>query len=350
MISVRNLTVKIGSFSLNDISIDVQEGEYFVIVGPTGSGKTIILESIAGLQRFRRGEIWIGGENMTSLPPEQRRIGYVPQDYALFPFLNVRENILFGLKRREKRTNENNKRVESLAHILGIHNLLDRNVRKLSGGEKQRVAIARALAISPKVLLLDEPMGSLDVRTAKYLRLELKRFHEELGITTIHVTHNLIEAEEMAERMAILNAGMVEQIGAPDDVFFYPKSPFVADFIGTPNILDCDYCNDLGHGVMEVVCGGVPIILPHYDKPVKKLALLPRDVYVTTRTPPGPGINRFKGMVMDVTPFSSLMKLTIRVGGIILLAELPQDIFEEMDIKTGQEVHLILKLRSLKVH
>jgi ABC-type sugar transport system ATPase subunit len=350
LISIRNLSAHAGNFYLKATNIEVGNGEYFVVVGPTGAGKTILLECITGLLHLQSGEIWLNGKEITYLPPEKREIGYVPQDYALFPFLNVRENIIFGLRLKRPSKKELDDKVVVLSHLLGISHLLDRNVRTLSGGEKQRVAIARALAVSPKVLLLDEPMGSLDVRTAKYLRLELKRFHEELGITTIHVTHNLIEAEEMAERMAILNAGMVEQVGAPDDVFFYPKNPFVADFIGTPNILDCDYCNDLGHGVMEVVCGGIPIILPHYDKPVKKLALLPRDVYVTTRTPPGPGINRFKGMVTDVAPFSSLMKLTIRVGGISLLAELPQDIFEEMDIKKGQEVHLILKLRSLRVH
>ncbi len=183
MISVKGLSVKIGSFSLKDINLDIPEGGYFMVVGPTGAGKTIILESIAGLQRFRSGEIWISGKDVTSLPPEQRQIGYVPQDYALFPFLNVRDNITFGLRRMGNNKQQNKERMESLAHILGIHHLLERSVRKLSGGEKQRVAIARALAISPKVLLLDEPMGSLDVRTAKYLRLELKRYHEELGIT-----------------------------------------------------------------------------------------------------------------------------------------------------------------------
>lgn len=350
MIYLRNICAHTGSFALKDINIEIGDGEYFVIVGPTGAGKTILLECLAGLQRLRSGEIWLNENNITSLPPERREIGYVPQDYALFPFLNVRNNIIFGLRLKRISKQELDEKVEFLAHLLSISHLLDRDVRTLSGGEKQRVAIARALAISPKVLLLDEPMGSLDVRTAKYLRLELKRYHEELGITTIHVTHNLVEAEEMAGRMAILNTGYVEQVGTPDEVFFYPQSPFVADFIGTPNILDCDYCNDLGHGLMEVVCGGVPIILPHHEMPVKKLALLPRDVYVTTRTPPGPGINRFKGIVKEVASFSSLMKLNIQVGGINLLAELPRDIFEEMNIKTGQEVHLILKLRSLRVY
>ncbi|MFZ2799415.1 MAG: ABC transporter ATP-binding protein [Syntrophorhabdus sp.] len=350
MISIRNISANAGSFILKDINLEIKDGEYFVVVGPTGSGKTILLECLAGLQRLRGGEILISGKNITPVPPERRELGYVPQDYALFPFLDVRENIIFGLQPKKISKQELEKKVSSLANLLSIHHLLDRNVRTLSGGEKQRVAIARALAISPKVLLLDEPMGSLDVRTAKYLRLELKRYHEELGITTIHVTHNLIEAEEMAERMAILHMGQIEQVGTPDEVFFYPKSPFVADFIGTPNILDCDYYNDIGHGLIEAVCGGVPIILPHHDGPVRKLTLLPRDVYVTTRTPPGPGINRFRGTVMEITPFSSLMKLTIKVGEINLLAELPQDIFEEMDIRTGHEVHLILKLRSLRVY
>ncbi|OPX94724.1 MAG: Sulfate/thiosulfate import ATP-binding protein CysA [Syntrophorhabdus sp. PtaU1.Bin002] len=350
MISIKGLSARAGSFSIRDISLDIRDSEYFVIVGPTGAGKTILLECLAGLHRLRSGEIHVGERDITSLPPEKRQVGYVPQDYALFPFLNVRDNITFGLRRMRHDKHEVNGTVESLAHLLGIHHLLDRNVRTLSGGEKQRIAIARALAISPKMLLLDEPMGSLDVRTAKFLRLELKRFHEELGITTIHVTHNLIEAEEMAERMAIMNVGKIEQIGTPERVFFYPQSAFVSDFIGTPNILDCDHCNDLGHGLMEAVCGGVPIILPYQGEGVRKIALLPREIYVTARKPPGPGLNRFRGTVTEITPFSSLMKLKISVGELSLVAELPQDIFEEMDIKTGQEVFLILKLRSLKVH
>ncbi|OPY75045.1 MAG: Maltose/maltodextrin import ATP-binding protein MalK [Syntrophorhabdus sp. PtaU1.Bin153] len=350
MIAIKGLSARAGSFSIRDISLDINDGEYFVIVGPTGAGKTILLECLAGLHRIRGGEIWVDERDVTSYPPEKRQVGYVPQDYALFPFLNVRDNITFGLRRIGHDRTVVNEKVESLAHLLGIHHLLDRNVRTLSGGEKQRIAIARALAISPKMLLLDEPMGSLDVRTGKFLRLELKRFHEELGITTVHVTHNLVEAEEMAERMAIMNVGKIEQIGTPERVFFYPQSPFVSDFIGTPNILDCDRCNDLGHGLMEAVCGGVPIILPYQGEAVRKIALLPREIYVTARKPPGPGLNRFRGVVTDITPFSSLMKLKIRVKELHLVAELPQDIFEEMDIKTGQEVFLILKLRSLKVH
>jgi ABC-type Fe3+/spermidine/putrescine transport system ATPase subunit len=274
----------------------------------------------------------------------------VPQDYALFPFLNARENITFGLGRKRGRKKEIDVKVEKLAHLLGISHLLDRDVRSLSGGEKQRIALARALAPSPRTLLLDEPMGSLDVRTSKYLRLELKRLHAELGITTIHVTHNLLEARELADRLAIMNMGRVEQVGTLEEVFFYPQSEAVTDFIGTPNILDVDHCTHLGHGLIEAVCKGMPIIVPYDGVEVKKIALSPRDIYISASKPPGPQLNRFEGTVLVIQPFSSLMQLKVQVGGNTLLAELPKDLCEEMDIRVGQKVFLILKLRSLRVH
>jgi len=350
MISVKNLTVRFGDFSLKDVNLNINDREYFVILGPTGAGKTILLECIAGLHRIRRGGIWIDGDDVTYLPPEKRRVGYVPQDYALFPFLDVRENIIFGLKKKDGERYEAERKVDELAHLLGISNLLNRSVRTLSGGEKQRVALGRALATSPRMLLLDEPMGSLDVRTAKYLRLELKRIHGELGITTVHVTHNLLEAEEMAGRIAILNTGMLEQVGTPEEIFFYPQSQIVSDFLGTPNILNCDECRVLGHGLVEAICGDMTIVLPRRSHDIKKIALFPQDIYVSRTKPPGPDLNRFKGIVTDIVPFSSLMRLHIKVGENNLLTELPKDIFEDMDITVGQEVFLILKLRSLKVH
>jgi ABC-type Fe3+/spermidine/putrescine transport system ATPase subunit len=274
----------------------------------------------------------------------------VPQDYALFPFLNARKNITFGLGRERGRRKKAELEVEKLAHLLGISHLLDRDVRTLSGGEKQRIALARALAPAPRTLLLDEPMGSLDVRTSKYLRLELKRLHAELGITTIHVTHNLLEARELADRLAILNVGRVEQVGTLDEVFFYPQSEAVTDFIGTPNILDVDHCVSLGHGLIEAVCKGMPIVVPYDGAEVKRIALSPRDIYISTTRPPGPQLNRFEGTVLELQPFSSLMQLKVVVEGNTLLAELPKDLCEEMDIQVGQKVFLILKLRSLRVH
>jgi ABC-type sugar transport system ATPase subunit len=274
----------------------------------------------------------------------------VPQDYALFPFLNARKNITFGLGNKRGRKKEADLEVEKLAHLLGITHLLDRDVRTLSGGEKQRVALARALAPTPGTLLLDEPMASLDVRTSKYLRLELKRLHAELGITTVHVTHNLLEARELADRLAILNLGMVEQVGTLDEVFFYPQSVAVTDFIGTPNIMDVDQCTNLGHGLIEAVCNGMPIVVPYDGAEVKKIALFPRDIYISKTKPPGPQLNRFEGRVIEIQPYSALMQLKVEVEGNVLLAELPKDLCEEMNIGVGQKVFLILKLRNLRVH
>lgn len=350
MIEIHNLSLQLADFSLRDIDLKINDKEYFVILGPTGAGKTVLLECMAGLQRFPKGKIWINGDQVNSLPPEKRGIGYVPQDYALFPFLDVRENIIFGLRHKKADQNQIREQVDYLTHMLGISHLLKREVNSLSGGEKQRVALARALAVSPKVLLLDEPLGSVDVRTAKYLRLELKRYHEQSGTTTIHVTHNLMEAEEMADRMAVLNEGQLEQVGTTEDVFFYPRSEIVSDLLGTPNILHCDQHRSLGHGMTEAVCGGISIVLPYQADGIKKIALFPRDIYVSTSMPPGPELNRFRGSVMSITPFSSLTRLQVKAGGNLLLAELPTDTFQNMNITVGQQIFLILKLRRLRIH
>jgi ABC-type sugar transport system ATPase subunit len=349
MIEIRDMRVRLGKFTLRDINLQIREREYFVILGPTGAGKTVILEAIAGLCRIRHGEIRIGGENATDMPPERRRIAYVPQDYALFPFLNVRENIRFGLKKSVANQEEVDQRIDKLAHLLGILHLLDRQVGNLSGGEKQRVSLARALATSPRILLLDEPLSSLDVSTAKYLRLELRRFHDELGITTIHVTHNLMEAEELADRIAIIDGGNLEQVGTREEIFLSPCNETVSNFIGTPNILSCEKCSDLGHGLIEAVCGQMPIILPYEGSEVRKIALFPRDIYVSAKKPPGPQLNRFRGTVTDIRPFSSLARLKVRVGENDLLAEMPKAALEEMAITVGQEVYLILKIRGIRI-
>ncbi|MBI4284777.1 MAG: ABC transporter ATP-binding protein [Chloroflexi bacterium] len=349
MIKIRDLSLTLRDFSLRDINLTIDGGEYFVILGPTGAGKTVLLESIAGLHTIKHGEIWVDGVEITHLPPEARRLGYVPQDYVLFPFLNVIGNITFGLDHTAPARSAREKQAKELANLLGISPLLDRDVRSLSGGEKQRVALARALAISPRLLLLDEPFNSLDLQTAKYLRLELRRIHLTLGITIVHVTHNQVEAEEMADRLAIIKAGRLEQVGRPHDVFFYPENEAVSDFIGALNILDCDSCRPLGSGIVEVTCDGMHVLLPHDGAAVRKIALLPRDIYVSERQPPGPQVNRFKGTVTGIKSLGAAVRLEVMVGSRTLLAEMPHDIFSEMDLKVGQEVFLILKLRRMRV-
>ncbi len=350
MIEIKSLSLRLGEFNLKDINLSIHDSEYFVILGPTGAGKTVLMECIAGLHNFKKGAIFINARDVTRVVPEERSLGYVPQDYVLFPFLNVSDNIAFGLKQSKITASKTRERVDEIAGILGVKSLLHRDTLSLSGGEKQRIALARALAPSPSILLLDEPLGALDMRTAKSLRLELKRIHRQLGLTTIHITHNLMEALEMADRVAVIQDGHIEQVAEPEAMLFYPESDKVADFIGSPNILDCDYCRSLGQGIMEVGCGGLKLTVAHEGSDIKKVAILPRHIYVSETRPPGLSVNGFQGLITSIEPTGNTVKIRLSVAGKSLMSEIPSYIFEEMDLTTGKEVFLILRMRRIRVY
>ncbi len=232
MILTEEISFAIGTFELRNLSIDIAEREYFVLLGPPGSGKTIFLECLCGLKKIQSGRILIDGRDVTNLEPRRRNIGYVPQDYALFPHLSVEENIAFGL--RAHGYTETN--ITETADMLGIRHLLSRNVDGLSGGEKQRVALARALVLKPKVLLLDEPVCALDEVTRQQVCAQLSDIQRRLGLTTIHVSHNLEEAFSVADRAAILHQGILQQVGTLDELLRKPGSEFVARFMRCENI------------------------------------------------------------------------------------------------------------------
>jgi ABC-type Fe3+/spermidine/putrescine transport system ATPase subunit len=350
MIEIKGLSLQLGEFYLKDINLSIRDGEYFVILGPTGAGKTVLMECLAGLHHIRKGEIWFDRTEVTHLVPEERNVGYVPQDYVIFPFLNVFNNIAFGLKQARSAGSGIQERVNKLADMMGISHILRRDTRSLSGGEKQRVALARALAPSPAILLLDEPLGALDLRTAKYLRLELRRVHRELGLTTIHITHDLMEALEMADRVAVVQNGQVEQVAGPEEMLFYPEGEKVADFIGAPNILDCDYCRDLGQGIKEVGCGRLKLTVPHEGGTIRKVAILPRHIYVSETRPPGLSVNGFQGIVTDIKPVGNMVRIWIDVADNNLMSEIPSYIFEEMSLAVGKEVFLILRMRRIRAY
>jgi molybdopterin-binding protein len=234
MIRLENLHVRVGSFDLRDITLEVPKGGYALIIGPTGSGKTTLLEAVAGHAPLRAGKVVIHDEDVTSLPPERRGLGFVYQQYHLFPHLSVRENIGYGVTRNG---GSSELRVQELAEMLAIQPLLDRPVRGLSGGEQQRVALARALAPRPSILLLDEPFAAVDPATRQVLRRELRQLHEREGITTLQVTHDFDEALRLGDLVAVLSEGRIAQSGTPEEVFRYPNSAFVARFVGTGNVI-----------------------------------------------------------------------------------------------------------------
>lgn len=243
MIHAEEISFRIGTFGMQRLSIDIAEGEYFVLLGPPGSGKTIFLECLCGLKKIQSGRIRIDGHDVTNLEPRKRGIGYVPQDYALFPHLSVEQNISFGLRAHSyAETN-----ITETADLLGIGHLLSRNIDGLSGGEKQRVALARALVLKPKILLLDEPVCALDEVTRQQVCAQLSDIQRRLGLTTIHVSHNLEEAFSVADRAAILHQGFLQQVGTLDELLRKPTSEFVARFMRSENIF-CAEATGPGEG------------------------------------------------------------------------------------------------------
>ena len=337
----------ISKYVCKNINLEIFNKEFLVLLGPNGAGKSTLLNVIAGLIDYK-GSVFFEKKCIDKLPASKRKIGYLFQDLYLFPHLNVFSNIAYGLKIERKKPNEIKYRVEELLQMLRIENLTHRYPKELSGGEKQRVALARALALTPEVLLLDEPLSSLDLQSSKYLRRELKQLQRILGITTIYVTHNLTEAEEMADRIAIIEKGAIEQVGKVEEIFFFPENEKVSEFIGAPNILDCNSFRILGKGIAEVDCGGLSIIVPDEGNRIRKIAMLPRDIYIAELKPPGPDVNRFKGIVTDINVSDEVIRLKVKAEGNDLLAELPYHIFKRMNLGIGEEVFLILKLRNIK--
>lgn len=234
MIGLAGLAVRVGTFELQDISLEVPTGGYALIIGPTASGKTTLLEAIAGHVPLQRGRVLLEGVDVTEVPPERRKLGFVYQQYHLFPHLSVYDNIAYGLRRRNS---EGTARVRELAEMLGIGSLLERGTRGLSGGEQQRIAIARALAPRPQILLLDEPFASVDPATRTILRRELRTVHEREGITTLQVTHDFDDALRLGDLVAVLAEGRIAQRGRPEEVFRYPNSAYVARFVGSGNVI-----------------------------------------------------------------------------------------------------------------
>jgi multiple sugar transport system ATP-binding protein len=236
-LNVRNLNKSFGSTKvINNISFNVQEGEFCILLGPSGCGKTTVLRLIAGLEQQDEGEIFIGNKEISNLTPKERDIAMVFQSYALYPHLNVYENMAFSLKMQKRRKQEIYSKVKGTAELLGIGNLLDRKPKELSGGQRQRVAIGRAIVRNPKLFLFDEPLSNLDAKLRSSMRVELARLHQKLKATTVYVTHDQVEAMTLGEKIVLFDQGTIQQVDAPKKVYEKPANLFAATFIGTPQI------------------------------------------------------------------------------------------------------------------
>ena len=257
-----------GEDVLDDICLTVARGEFVTLLGSSGCGKTTTLRIIAGLEQTDSGSVWINGQDVTKLPPDKRDVNTVFQNYALFPHMNVAENIGYGLKLRKVPRGEIKKKVAQMLELVQLEGYEKRKPSELSGGQKQRVAIARALVNNPKVLLLDEPLGALDLQLRRAMQIELKHLQKKLGITFIYITHDQEEAINMSDRIAVMKDGRIEQIGTPDEIYNHPKTSYVATFVGNANIL---------HGVAENIQGENAIVKIGNDRVIVKLETSQQD-------------------------------------------------------------------------
>ena len=257
-----------GEAVLDNISLEISKGEFITLLGSSGCGKTTTLRIIAGLEQPDAGSVWLDGREVTGLEPNQRDVNTVFQNYALFPHMNVAENIGYGLKLKKVPKSEIRKKVSQMLELVQLEGYERRKPSELSGGQKQRVAIARALVNNPKVLLLDEPLGALDLQLRRAMQIELKHLQKKLGITFIYITHDQEEAINMSDRIAVMRDGCIEQIGTPDEIYNHPKTSYVATFVGNANIL---------HGAAERIQGENAIVKIGNDRVIVKLETSQQD-------------------------------------------------------------------------
>src|SRR5579871_2669413 len=263
-VALRNVTKRFDHVeAVRGISLDIPNNEFVVLVGPSGCGKSTTLRMVAGLEEVSAGDIYIGGEIVNDLPPKDRDVAMVFQNYALYPHMTVFENMSFGLKLRKFSKDEIRRRVDNAARILDITELLDRRPKALSGGQRQRVAMGRAIVRNPKVFLFDEPLSNLDAKLRVQMRTEIKRVHQQVKTTTVYVTHDQVEAMTLADRVVVMNDGRIEQIGPPHELYHSPKTRFVAGFIGSPamNFLPCRVEKN-GAGLVLSVADGLTFPVP----------------------------------------------------------------------------------------
>ncbi len=341
-IEIKNVTKIFGSFkALKDVNVKVETGELVALLGPSGSGKTTLLRIIAGLETADGGEVFFHGEDAQKKNTKDRAVGFVFQHYALFRHLTVFENIAFGLRVKPKNIRPSNdqiqKRVHELLKLVQLDWVANRFPSQLSGGQRQRIALARALAVEPKVLLLDEPFGSLDAKVRKDLRQWLRRFHDELGITSIFVTHDQEEALEVADRIVVMNEGKIEQIGTPEDVYHRPANAFVLNFLGNVNL----FHSRIEDGKVKVGNFVFPVSGKTPNDGKATFYVRPHQFDLSRFRK---GVHSFSARVVHLNPAGATVKIDLlSEWGESVQAEISQEEYQKINLKRNEEIFVTPK-------
>ncbi|MHC4122552.1 MAG: ATP-binding cassette domain-containing protein [Planctomycetota bacterium] len=343
MLELQSISKSFGSFAMSDVSLRIDDGEYFILLGPSGVGKSVLIEIIAGLTRPDDGQIFWDDKNITFKSPEARGFAVVYQDYALFPHLTVRQNITYGPRVAGIDSASVAERLRMLADMLDIRELLDRRPLKLSGGEQQRVALARALAVEPKMLLLDEPLSALDTNTRLRLRRELKRINRELNISVLHVTHDPQESITLGDRICVMLDNKVRQVATPTELFRKPSNPEVAGFLGMRNVLSVTTVKEA-----ECLVCGQKIHVSSADDTTSHIWIKPEEILLSTKPFDSSARNQFRCRAAELSQHNSLLGVEVTSGEMSLTALVTYTSFKELGIEVGAEVYITFK--SSAVH
>lgn len=352
MIEIDNLIVKVGDFKIEVDEMIVDNGEYAVLMGPSGTGKTILLETIAGFRAPIKGEIKINGKNVTNLPPDKRNVSYVPQDYALWPNMNVYDNISYGLKLKKIDKEKIHKKVLEIVEIMEIKDLLNRYPSTLSGGEKQRVALARALIIDPEAILLDEPLSNLDTKTKEQIKDFIIYLHKKLRFTAIHVTHNPLEAIELGNKVAIMIKGKVLQVGTPIEIFSNPRNLEIAWLHGKPNIIIGEIIG-MKEGVAIIKIEDLKIAAIYDKEPIlgsKVMAILrPEDIVLSKKFLKTSARNVIECIIKEVDEKGGLINIKLEHNNFKMEALITKGSYEDLKLSPGKKVYASFKASALKI-
>ncbi len=350
-LKIENITKKFGDFAaLTNISLEIYDGEFICFLGPSGCGKTTLLRAIAGLDIQTSGRIKQAGRDISALPPSERDFGIVFQSYALFPNLTVFKNVAYGLENRKMAKVDVNARVDELLQLVGMPDQGNKYPAQLSGGEQQRVALSRALATSPGLLLLDEPLSALDAKVRVRLRHEVKQLHDRLGVTTVMVTHDQEEALTMADRIVVMNRGVIDQIGTPLEIYRRPANAFVADFVGTMNFLPA-----VAAGRGKVRLGAVELAVSDGANALAEgaavtLCVRPEDV--TARGIEAGAANAFEAMVAELEFLGSFFRADLSLKDAedtVFKADFSINLVRDLDLKIGRSLTVVLPEDRIRV-